>query len=208
MARTKNQSARREQLVSATMSAVSRHGLGRLRVSDVAEAAGVARGSVQYYFPDFDELLRQTCRQAMDRFFTARAAVAQQLDDARDRLVETAWHGLPHDPDDELTIALYEFSIASRDDSDMRLLFHSLYDRQVALYTGILEAGRAQGHFTLTESAFDIACNMVALEDAYGLMIISRQASIPPGRAFELLLAYAKAATGCPDLTADRRLPR
>ncbi|MFJ8471199.1 TetR/AcrR family transcriptional regulator [Kitasatospora sp. NPDC094011] len=204
MARAKNQTARREQLVLAATEAVGRHGLAQLRVADIADAAGVARGSVTYYFSDLGELLQQVYRRAADRFFTDRSAVAARLPDARDKLVACARLGLPDGPEDELALVLYEFSSATHGDPVYSTLAQSLYDRQVALYAGILEIGRAQGHFELTAPALDLAANLVVLEDGYGLHIISRNSSLTTGRSLDLLLGYARSATGCPDLRPDR----
>jgi AcrR family transcriptional regulator len=207
MARPRNQTAKREQLVHAATEAVGRHGLGRLRVSDIAEVAGVARGSVSYYFSDLGDLLRQVYHQAADRFYTRRIGIASQLPDARDKLVACARQGLPTGPDDELAVVLYEFSAASREESDYAALAQSLYDRQVGMYGAVLEIGQAQGHFRCTEPIQDVAANMVTLEDGYGLHIVSRNASLPPARALALLLAHARQATGCPDLRVDRTIP-
>ncbi|MFJ9696377.1 TetR/AcrR family transcriptional regulator [Kitasatospora sp. NPDC101183] len=204
MARPRNQEARREQLVLAATEAVGRHGLAQLRVADIADAAGVARGSVNYYFSDLGELLQQVYRRAADRFFTDRATLAAALPDARDKLVACARLGLPDGPEDELALVLYEFSSATHDNPVYSTLAQSLFDRQVTLYAGILEIGRAQGHFTLTGPALDLAANLVVLEDGYGLHIISRNASLTPERSLDLLLGHARTVTGCPDLLPDR----
>jgi hypothetical protein len=101
-------------------------------------------------------------------------------------------------------VVLYEFASAARGEPLYAALAQSLYDRQVAMYAGIFEVGRAQGHFALTEPLLDTAANMVALEDAYGLHIVERNPSLPPERALDLLLSFARAATGCADLTPER----
>ncbi|MFJ8925639.1 TetR/AcrR family transcriptional regulator [Streptomyces sp. NPDC102364] len=204
MARPKNQTARRAQLVAAATRAVSKHGPARVRVADIADAAGVARGSVHYYFQDLDELLRQVYKEAVDRFFTRRMARVSALSDARDKLVASAHCGLPHGPDDELVRTLYRFSSDLPDDPVQQAHIEGLTDRQVVLYMGILEVGVAQGHFRLSEPALDIATNLVGLEDAYGLHIIASSSVITNRRALDLILGYARTATGCADLTPDR----
>lgn len=196
MARPRNQTARRDQLVAAATRAVHAHGLSQVRVADIADEAGVARGSVHYYFRDLDELLQRVYQQAGDRFFTDRMNAAAALPDARHKLVESIMHGLPDGPDDELAVVLYEFGNC-RTHPVFTALSQSLWDRQVAMYAAILEVGVGQGHFTLTGPVLDLAANLVALEDAYGLHIISRNASVPHERALELLMTYARSATGC-----------
>ncbi|MCP9211566.1 TetR/AcrR family transcriptional regulator [Streptomyces sp. NEAU-Y11] len=204
MARPKNQTARREQLIRAASRAISAQGLARLKVSGIADSAGVTRGSVHYYFSDLSELLVQVHKRALERFFTQRATVTQTLPDARDQLVESIRRGVPDGPDDELAVVLCEFNTAIRDEPLYSTLAQSRYDRQVVMYTAILDVGTAQGHFRLSEPARDVASNIVSLEDSYLLHIVSRNDSLPPRRAFELILGYARTATGCPDLTPDR----
>ncbi|MFF2503011.1 TetR/AcrR family transcriptional regulator [Streptomyces sp. NPDC058067] len=204
MARPKNQTARRAQLVAAATRAVSAHGPARVRVADIADAAGVARGSVHYYFQDLSELLRQVYKEAVDRFFTRRMARVSVLSDARDKLVASARCGLPSGPDDELVRALYRFGSDLPDDPVYQALIQGLTDRQVAVYAGILEVGVAQGHFHPAEPVLDIATNLVGLEDAFGMYIIASSPSVTTERALELILGYARTATGCAELVPDR----
>jgi AcrR family transcriptional regulator len=191
-------------MVHAATEAIGRRGLPQLRVADIADAAGVARGSVHYYFRDLTDLLQQVYKAAGDRFFAERVTAAAEIEDARDKLVASARRGLPDGPEDELAVVLYEFASAARGEPVYAALAQSLYDRQVAMYAGIFEVGRAQGHFALAEPLLDTAANMVALEDAYGLHIVARNPSLPPERALDLLLSFARAATGCAGLTPDR----
>lgn len=76
----------------------------------------------------------------------------------------------------------------------------SLFAREVALYTTALEVGSATGVFSLAASAHDLAHGLVALEDGYGLHIVSRNAAQRVDRARELILAHARAVTGCAGL--------
>ncbi|MDA3643959.1 TetR/AcrR family transcriptional regulator [Saccharopolyspora indica] len=203
MARPSRKPVRREHLVAAATRAVGSQGLAGLRVADVAEQAGVVRGSVHYYYPDLSELLREVFRRAVERFCTDRAAMLSTVEDARCKLVAAARAGIPWRADDELVNVLYEFSTAVRQDANYSVIAESLFDRQVTMYGAVLEIGRAQGHFRPTAPIPDIAANLVCLENGYGLEIISGNAVVPPQRAFELILSYARGATGCEDLTAD-----
>jgi AcrR family transcriptional regulator len=204
MARPRNQAARRAQLIAAAGRAVSSRGPARVRVADIADAAGVARGSVHYYFRDLDDLLQQVYRDAVDRFFSQRVDAVSGYRDARDKLVACARRGLPTGADDELTRLLYWFNPEMADNPVFSTLSQGLFDRQVTVYTGLLEVGEAQGHFTLAEPAPDVAANLVTLEDGYGLHIVAGNRSVSLRRALDLVLSYARTATGCAGLTGDR----
>ncbi|HAN70165.1 MAG TPA: hypothetical protein DCQ36_01045, partial [Actinobacteria bacterium] len=77
-------------------------------------------------------------------------------------------------------------------------LLTSLYDRQVGMYSGILEVGAATEVFTLRQPAQTIARNLVALEDAYGYRMMAKHPTIDYAAAVELILDYARMATGHP----------
>jgi AcrR family transcriptional regulator len=198
MARPRNQTARRMQLVDSTLKAIHERGIASLRIRDVAEVAGVATGTVHYYFDDLDRLLHEVHSLAADRFYDERLAAIAGVRDAREKLGITLRTGLPRSPEDEIVIALYEIGVYKRGDPIHGLLSSGLYDRQVALYFGILELGQSQGHFREDlEPALDIARNLVALEDAYGLHVIDGNRSLPLERCAALIESYARTATGC-----------
>ena len=106
--------------------------------------------------------------------------------------------------DDPLVTALYAFDAQVGFRNAHSAVVTALYDKQVALYLGILETGQAQGHFTLGGPALDIAQNLVALEDAYGLHIITGNRTLPPQRAAELIHGFAVLATDCPEIPSAR----
>ncbi|MGV9712121.1 TetR/AcrR family transcriptional regulator [Gordonia sp. NPDC003424] len=200
MARRKDQAAAREAIVAATLVAIRDRGLSSLRIADIAEIAGVSTGTVHYYFGDFESLLKEVHRLASDRFFAARLDLIGRYDDARERLGAMIAAGLPQSAQDALVAALYQLDSHMGLRADHAILVTALYDKQVALYLGILEVGVAQGHFTLSEPSVDVASNLVTLEDGYGLHIISKNASITYDKAVRLIGSYARTATGCADI--------
>ncbi|GAA4980765.1 TetR/AcrR family transcriptional regulator [Kitasatospora paranensis] len=204
MARQKNQAARRAELLAAAAKAISEHGPGKVRVADIAEAAGVAKGSVHYYFKDLDDLLEQVYREAGERYFTQRLDEVTRHADARDKLIACIRMGLPDGPEDQLTGLLYRTGVELPYNPLRAALAEGLTDRQVGVYVGVLEVGRAQGHFRIAEPVQDVAANLVALEDTYASRIIYRRAPGMLDRAMALILGYARAVTGCPGLTPDR----
>ncbi|MFB6550767.1 MULTISPECIES: TetR/AcrR family transcriptional regulator [unclassified Streptomyces] len=194
MARPRQQDARREHLVGAARAAIIQRGLGATRVRDVADQAGVATGTVTYYFRELDELFDVVFAEAVDRFCTDRERQADSHDDPRRRLTAVLRSGLPTGPDDELCCLLYEFSPQARRRPGDALLRKQLYERQVALYQRILVDGAERGAFTLRSPAGQVAANLVALEDAYGYHVIA-QTSMRRDDAEQHIFGYAALAT-------------
>lgn len=155
----------------------------------------MAPGSVTYYFRELDDLFQEVFADAVERFCSLRSLAAADLEDPCARLVATIRSGLPNGPDDELCCLLYEFSPHARHRPDDAELRRTLYDRQVELYRSLLESGVAAGAFSLQAPTGEVACNLVALEDAYGYHIVAGT-SVTRARAERYLIGYASTATG------------
>jgi hypothetical protein len=67
-------------------------------------------------------------------------------------------------------------------------------ERQVAMYTAILEVGAATGTFTLAHDSRTLARNIVSMEDGQGLYVLTGRDS--PTQVERRILAYVSAATG------------
>ncbi|ROO86912.1 TetR family transcriptional regulator [Actinocorallia herbida] len=199
--RPKNQTARREALVTAAGRAIAERGLEGLRIKDIAAEAGMSAGSVLYYYPELDDLVLEVHRGAVEDFLTARqkATDAESAEPVR-RLRALIDSGLPAGPEDTLHGLLYELHRRADRSPGHATLMESLFAREVGLYALVLEVGAATGAFTLVGPAGDLARNMVALEDGHGLHIVSRNAGLRPEEARRLILAHARLVTGCADL--------
>jgi AcrR family transcriptional regulator len=200
--RPRNQTARREALVSAAGQAIAQRGLEGLRIKDIADAAGVSQGSVLYYYPELDDLVLEVHRGAVESYLTARQRAYDEAPgkDPAARLRALLHSGLPGAVDDPVHGLLYELHRRAGRSPGHAELMTSLFAREVALYTTALEVGAVTGAFTLAASAQDLAHGLVALEDGYGLHIISHNASLRVDKARQLITAHARAVTGCPDL--------
>ncbi|MEU5058383.1 MULTISPECIES: TetR family transcriptional regulator [unclassified Streptomyces] len=198
--RPKNQTARREALVDAAGRAITERGLEGLRIKDIAAEAGMSAGSVLYYYPEMDELVLEVHRGAVERYLAARQGAVDGATGAVARLRALVGSGLPGGSGDAVHGLLFELHRRADRSSGHATLMASLFAREVALYATVLEVGAAVGEFTLTEPVADLSRNLVALEDGYGLHIVSRNAELTPDVARRLLLGYARTVTGCPEL--------
>lgn len=196
MARPKRRVERRRDLIAAAQRAMIEHGAGQVRLNQVAEAAGLTSGAVLYHYPDIQVLLAEAHRAGMERFYEQRFRAIEHVDDPVEKLLITIRSGLPTGPEDADVRLLCELGGAAARDQTLGMLLTTLYDRQVFMYQVILEAGAARGAFSLATDALTIARNMVALEDAYGYRIVAGHPTIDHHTAVELLLAYARGATG------------
>ena len=194
MPRRKDQSARREQVEAAAERALARHGAEDIRVSDVAAEAGLSPATVMYYYSTRSELIRVAFQRALERFVDHRREVVGAIDDPVAGLVAMLHEGFPAGSDDEEVVPLYTGVQAIRDDPELAAFVRRVTSRQVALYRAILERGAATGAFTLAGRSTDLARNLVALEDAYGLYAVGSGFSVEEGH--RLTLGFAELAVG------------
>ena len=199
MARPSRAPERRAELIAVARRALVERGVLNLRLRDIADGAGLSSGSVLYYFPTLTDLLQEVQHEAVERFCTQREEAARH-GTPRDRLLATIRGGLPSGPDDELCVLLYELGTIARRDPAYAARHIALYERQVRIYTGILEAGAATGEFALTADAVAIARNLVALEDGYGLHLTQAVPTLERATAEAMLLSYARTACALEDL--------
>lgn len=193
---------RREKLLRAAQRAVVEHGAD-VRLKDIADMAGQTSGAVLYHFPDVQTLLVEANRAVMERFIDMRVRAVQGMVSPAEKLVTTIASGLPVDSDDEDVKLLCALGGAASRYPVYAAMLTSLFDRQVAMYQVILEAGAAVGDFDLHGPSETIGRNIVALEDAYGYRMAARHGSIDHAVATDLILAYARLATAHPlDATA------
>jgi AcrR family transcriptional regulator len=199
VARPREQTARKRDLIEAAGRAISQRGLRGVRIKDVAAAADLSPGLVSYYYPDFDELLNDVHQDAVDRFYWQRLRAIEQATDPAEELRALVEAGVPDRADDPTCIVLYEMHVHAGRSRTHAALMTGLYDREVSLYAQVLRSGCEQGVFRLSRADIEVvAANAVALEDAYGLHLVGRNAHVDPARARGNILAFLSAATGVP----------
>jgi AcrR family transcriptional regulator len=194
--RPRRQDQRRRQLTEAARRVLLERGAVGLRVKDVAERAGLAPSTVLYYYPEIADLLLEVGSAAMSRYAERRGDAVRSIDDPVDRLRLAIHLGVPSGPDDEESRLLYEIDALTGTSSAFDALSAGFFDRQVALYEGILEAGRATHAFELGAPAPRLARGLVAMEDGLGLQVVIGHPAIESADAERILLGYAGLATG------------
>ena len=182
-------------LIAAAQRAIAEHGTG-VRLNQIADAAGVTSGAILYHYPDIEQLLVEANQAGMERFYNQRLEAVAAVEDPAERLRVLIKLGVPQGSEDEGVRLLCSLGGEAARNTVYGLLLTSLYDRQVGMYTSVLELGAALGVFVLAQPALTIARNVVALEDAYGYRIMAKHPTLDYATAVELILDYARMATG------------
>lgn len=203
MSRPRNQSARRAQLLEAALQVINERGPADLQMKDVAGAAGLATGSVYYYYANVDELLRHVHALAYERYYTSRVSAVEPMSDPREQIRTMVSMGLPRPQDQPLSLALYQVAVAKARDPHHADMITDLCGEQVRLYDRLLTAGTEQGFFTPLTSTHRIAENIIALEDGYGLGLCTGNHDYDFDEAARSVLEAVSLWTQCPDLLSS-----
>jgi hypothetical protein len=133
---------------------------------------------------------------AVERYYWARLRALDQTAEPAQQLLQLIRSGLPGRADRRLSQVLNELSVSAGRSAVHAHLMAQLFDREVSLYLSVLENGQAGGAFRLSQPALNIARNLVALEDAYGLHLLAQTSSVDANIALDALIGYARTATG------------
>jgi AcrR family transcriptional regulator len=206
MGRTRDQTRRRDELVSAATLLVSRKGLSSVRLRDVADATGLSSGAVLYYYDNLDELFTAAYDRAIERFCADRERAIAGIADLALRLATAVRMAIPSGRDDHEIRLLYELEPVAFRDHACAALMSAYVERQIAMYAAIFEAGAATGGFTLSGDSRTVARNLIALEDGQGLYVLMGRDSAADveRRIFDYLAAVTGVDRG--RFEADERI--
>ena len=193
MAITDEQSVdRRAQILDAAVVVISRRGVDRARLADVAEEAGVSLGLVQHYFRTRERLLIETFRREQERISQIWHDAVPDDADPLTRLAEylrlsspegSASAATPFDPGWSFWLEFW--SKANRDD-EIRAEVSDIYGDFAELYREAIREGVERGEFRITGEVEDVADRLISLAD--GLAVRMLLGGLDRGRMLPLLL--------------------
>jgi AcrR family transcriptional regulator len=184
---------RKRAILEAALRLVAGQGAAAVRLRDVARAAGVSVGSLQYYFDSRDELFRaafdQHARDVVE--LVALAGDASATPPARLGAVIDA---AVLRPDLRHSAALWmEFVTSGLHDAQLRALLAVAYEAWRDLLAEVVSAGTATGDFRpLLPPETVVAC-LVALIDGFELAVAIDVADATPAAIAEKIKNAATA---------------
>jgi AcrR family transcriptional regulator len=186
-------SRRKRAILEVTLRLVADQGAAAVRLRDVARAAGVSVGSLQYYFDSRDELIRaafdQHARDVVD--LVALAGDASATPPARlAAVIEAAVLR----PDLRHSAALWmEFVTAGLHDAQLRALLEGAYEAWRDLLAEVVRAGTETGDFRPLLSPPTVVVCLVALIDGFELAVAIDVADATPAAIAEKIKDAATA---------------
>lgn len=141
MARTVNPKAekqRRTHIIQAAYLAIYQRGYASVTLSDIAQEAGVAKGTLVYYFGSKEGLFKEVLQRFVRTITVATTRAIRQQDSTEGRLrvfVENQFYGLLNTR--RFYTVYLDFLSASTKVHELRLLTQMLFDNTDMLKVGI-----------------------------------------------------------------------
>jgi len=92
MARKKMGDTRRKQILEGMLKAMAEQGLMKINMSDVAEAAGLSRGILHYYFKNKDEMIGALVAHLRDLHMLRFRSMTEKIEDSWQLLKDSLWY--------------------------------------------------------------------------------------------------------------------
>lgn len=181
-------------IVDAGRAALIERGIARLRLADVAGAAGVTPPGVLYHYPDMPALFDEAFDVSAEEYCDARRRAVERHDEPAQRLRACIASGVPHTPSQRdttrLLIELQPYVLRAPGQAPR---WQQFVARQVDIYADVLDDGAARGAFVLADDARAIGEDLVMLEDGFAGSVLAgtRSADYVETRL------WAFAATAC-----------
>jgi AcrR family transcriptional regulator len=182
--------AAREAILEAAVVVISRVGVDRLRLADVARESGMSIGALQHHFGARQELLAETFRRFNDESI---AAFQDTIDDADPRRRLSLLLHLCVDPRDgwdfrrKWSVWLESWAASNRDPA-LRAHHVEIYTSWREPFRQAIDDGVREGLFTPVAPAADIVDRLIATIDGLAVRSLLEPERVTPARMFELLI--------------------
>ncbi|WP_427005766.1 TetR/AcrR family transcriptional regulator [Pseudarthrobacter sp. H2] len=172
---------RRNAILEAAWQLVAERGYHHVRVQDVARICGTSTGTIHYYFPGKDDVLREALRYCVDQAFERQGVVLRQIDNAHKRMLALIEMQLPVGVQvrNEWSVWLQFWAETSLNPA-LRPIHNDFYSRWMDAVVSIVKRGQRQGIF----------------RDVDPILFARLLSSATDGAAIKIL-------TGAPDMTID-----
>jgi AcrR family transcriptional regulator len=197
-----NREHKREALVEAASAVFAEQGFASTRVSDIAERAGVAKGTVYEYFRSKEELFYEVFKWFNRGIREDVTEVLADHESPREQLIALCKFGghLIVEHRDLYPMMNVDLWVTSRGSEFAELFAEAVGEEYRAyreLLTKIIRAGQASGDFRIDVDAVAVATLLVSTFDGLGLQYWIDDSIDPIGSSEEFVLALCRGL--CPE---------
>jgi len=202
--------AREDLVIAAATDAIAERGLANVRITDIADRAGMRPGHVTYYFPSKTQLLMRAIRQSEEGFIDELERRIATIRDPWRRLKKYFELAAATGPGDTGWILWFEVWSNAAIDPEVARIHDELDARSRAVLAGIIRRGRDQGAFH-TGDPDTTAQLLCAVIDGLSIQLALGAAGANRRRILQLCMTAAQAHLTMPKpgtRPGSRRSPR
>jgi AcrR family transcriptional regulator len=192
---------RRPQILATTVDLIRERGLWEVRLSDVAQRAGLSATSVVYYFGSKDQLFAEAIAHADDAFYEPLLSELRELESGTERIaclfVGSSTSDWP------LWMDLWVYSRRHPETGAAQRHFHERWRETIA---DVVRHGIDRGEWNVAEPG-EVALRLSALTDGLAVHMVLGDSDHTAERYVAMSLAAAALELGC-DLRALERAAR
>ena len=181
---------RRPQILTTTVELIRERGLWEVRLSDVAERAGISATSVVYYFGTKDQLFAEAIHVADEGFYEPLAGAFERHPTAAERIVLLLRHSAASDW--PLWIDLWVYSRHHPETAAAQRHFHERWRMTIE---EIVRYGCQTGEWSVSDPAA-VALRLSALTDGLAVHMVLGDSEHTPERYVEMSLVAAALELG------------
>lgn len=185
--------AQRDQILASAIELLAESGAAALRLRDVAAAAGVSVGMIQYYFDGRDRLVADAFRRYSEDVVARLDAVASGTGDPWkrfDELCGIAAGGASVRRRSTLWLNLVDGGIR---DEDLRRVARDVYEAWADAFRRLISDGCDQGSFRADAEPAAVAEQLVAIVDGLDVASAIRRRGVTRQWRYERLFAAGEA---------------
>lgn len=185
--------SRKTAILDAAAQLIAERGYHAVRIADIAHLVGTSTGTIHYYFPTKDDVLRAALKYGVGREFERHSKELRTVDSAHSRLLRLIELQLPKlgPMRDDWTIWMQYWAEASIR-PELRPMHTEIYDRWYTAVLHIVQRGQSRGEFRTDVDAFAVATELTALIDGLGIHVLTGMPSATLGTMREVLVAYVR----------------
>lgn len=185
--------ARKTAILDAAAKLIAERGYHDVRVADIARAVGTSTGTVHYYFPTKEDVLRNALQRGVYREFERHSGELKKIDSSYERLLRLLELQLPKlgPIREELTIWLQYWAECSIR-PDLRPTHNAVYMRWHQTIVHLVQRGQARGEFRKDVDPEPFTAELTALVDGFCVHILTGIPTATITTMRESLVAYVQ----------------
>ncbi|MEJ8651943.1 TetR/AcrR family transcriptional regulator [Streptomyces sp. MS1.AVA.3] len=191
---------RRSEVLKVAVQVLAERGYDRTRFSDVAEAAGVAVSTLQFYFGSRDDMLIEALHESTEEEVRAMEQAAASGANPWERIRHLLERGLAPLPVETWRMLLEFWYVAARD-AELREHSVILQQRYRQPFIDAIKEGVELGHFHTEEDPEDLATVILAILDGMLIPRVCEHPYFKDDRVRAVAIAHTASLLGIKEAT-------